>query len=105
MSTIKQCYYCGKTFEDKGGLNESPRVKNGPFGQAHTVCSLKCKREFNDLTNVKENNSHSSQNESVNNNDSIISKIGCFIGLLLLIAIVLGMKYLILGTVEGDPFK
>ena len=86
-------------------MNESPRVKNGSFGQAHAVCSLKCKREFNELTNQIKNNSQSSQNESVNNNNSIISKIGCFIGLLLLIAIVQGVKYLILGTVEGDPFK
>ncbi len=46
---MKKCYYCGKTFEDLAGLNESSRVKNSKFGQAYAVCSKKCEVKFNAL--------------------------------------------------------
>lgn len=107
MSSLKQCYYCGKTFEDKGGLNESPRVKNSFLGSAHTVCSIKCQREFYQYKNIKEGKRSNSENK---NNDSqlgesFFEKIGCFFILILLIGVILGVKYLIYGRIDNDPFK
>lgn len=46
MSEYKKCAFCGRSFEDKGGFNESPRIKMSAFGPAHAVCSIKCKLEF-----------------------------------------------------------
>lgn len=83
MSTIKKCHYCGNSFEDKGGLNESPRVKQSTFGQAYAVCSVKCQREFNEYKaekKVKSDNSNGlidkTSNESSGNCIAVLLCVG-----------------------------
>jgi hypothetical protein len=81
MSSIKQCYYCGKTFEDKGGFNESPRVKASTFGQAYAVCSIKCQVEYNSIKEQKQTTNQS--NESTGGSGNYLMGfilLGCTVG-------------------------
>ncbi len=75
MSSIRQCHYCGRTFEDKGGFNEAPRVKNSPFGQVYVVCSIKCQYDFENFANEK---SHSKIKNNDDDEPGLLAKIFLF---------------------------
>jgi hypothetical protein len=90
MSTIKKCHYCGNSFEDKGGLNESPRVKQSTFGQAYAVCSVKCQREFNEYKAEKK---VKSDNPNVLAENSLEKSGNCF-PILICIGLIIGGIFL-----------
>ena len=112
MSEIKNCHFCGKTFEDKRGFQESPRVKDTKFGSAYAVCSIKCQRDHEEYKNRNSRNTTPSTNpedSDVTSSEVNVFRIKLIFGFFVLVCIIVLIKYFMYGNINDalfkDPFK